>query len=381
MSNVVVVSNGADIKNFFKLYHCSSLGGHLGIDKMKKTIAQFYTWTNMNEDIEHYVRNCVICEKTKVIQNTKVPMQITSIGDSLFDHTFVDFVGPMPNESEEGHKYIFTATCDLTQMLIAIPTKDTTAKTTAECLLEHVLLRYNFPSRIISDRGTNFTSKIIRQLASMLELKKHFTTAYRAQANKVERKHRSLNAYLRAYVTNNEKQWHKLLKYATFAYNNSVHSTTNYTPHELAHGFVTKLPRKFKKASQKLPDTYDEYVKEVANHIGEACVLAKEFLTKRKHINKQYYDKKSNDIVLAENDLIYVRAQQNNKFTPPYHGPYRVKSVDASDVEYIKGGKVEKINRDHVKKSIAKHTSEPPETVPVIHLEENDLFSFFIQET
>lgn len=69
-------------------------------------------------------------------------------------------VGPIPN-SENGNKYIFTAICDLTKFLVAVPTVDCTSLTAAECLLENIICRYNFPSRLISDNSSNFISKVI----------------------------------------------------------------------------------------------------------------------------------------------------------------------------------------------------------------------------
>lgn len=83
-------------------------------------------------------------------------MEISSLGSVLFDYTYIDFIGPISPESDEGHKYIFTATCDLTKFLVAVPTFDCTAVTTAKCLLENILLRYNFPSKLISDNAANF---------------------------------------------------------------------------------------------------------------------------------------------------------------------------------------------------------------------------------
>lgn len=69
---------GDDIKTIMDLYHKSLLGGHIGIEKMQKTISKFYKWENMNKTIENYVKNCPICEKTKFTINTKIPMEISS---------------------------------------------------------------------------------------------------------------------------------------------------------------------------------------------------------------------------------------------------------------------------------------------------------------
>lgn len=156
----------------------------------------------MISDIKEYIAKCDICEKTKVTQNIKAPMEISSLGSVLFDYTFIDFIGPITPASDEGHKYIFTATCDLTKhyKVVAIPTMDCTAITTAKCLLENVLLRYNFPSKLISDNAANFNTKMIRELNRLLGIKKIFTTPYHPQSNIVERTHRTLNAYMRSFA-------------------------------------------------------------------------------------------------------------------------------------------------------------------------------------
>lgn len=158
-----------DIEQILKLYHESLLGGHIGRDKMYKTISKFYKWDKMSDDIANHVKKCPTCENTKVITNTKVPMQISSMGESLYDHVFIDFVGPIP-ASAENNKYIFTIKCDLTQHLIAVPTTDCSALTAARNLLEHVICRYNFPSRIISDNATSFTSQVIKELMNLFVL-------------------------------------------------------------------------------------------------------------------------------------------------------------------------------------------------------------------
>lgn len=109
--------------------------------------------------------------------------------------------------------------------LIAVPTFDCTALTAAECILENIICRYNFPSRLISDNATSFTSQVIKELTRLILIRKIFTTAYHPQANLVERVHRTLNAYLRAFTSKNKDNWHEILKFATFAYNNTIHTT------------------------------------------------------------------------------------------------------------------------------------------------------------
>lgn len=322
----------------------------------------------MLQDIKEYVKKCATCEKTKTHTNTKIPMQISSLGEILFDHTFIDFVGPIP-QSSGGHKYIFTAICDLTKFLVAVPVVDCTALTAANCLLEHIICRYNFPSRIISDNATSFTSQIIKELMHLLSIKKIFATAYHPQANIVERAHRTLNAYMRAFVTEkNRDQWNELLKYATFAYNNSVHSITGYTPHELAHGFKIQIPNHLNKP--KLSYNYENFADLTRNNIAEALELAKMHLTNKKLQNKQYYDSNACEIDIDIDDLVLVKNQvKKHKFQDVYDGPFRVLDVSDSYVEIMKSGKRSKIHKNLIKKANAEYDKEPPMSTPVITLD------------
>lgn len=141
LNRTINVTESVGKENIIKNYHDSLLGGHLGVEKTLKTISQFYSWPNMSVEIGEYISKCDICEKSKVTQNIKAPMEISSLGSVLFDYTYIDFIGPILPESDEGRRYIFTATCDLTKFLVAVPTTDYTAITTAKCLLENILLQ------------------------------------------------------------------------------------------------------------------------------------------------------------------------------------------------------------------------------------------------
>lgn len=189
LNKVLELREREDINKIIDLYHKSILGGHTGSQKLYQTISKFYKWDNMVNDIKNYVKNCPTCEKTKVITNTKVPMQISSLGEMLFDHCYIDYVGPINPETAGGHKYIFTAACDLTKFLVAVPTTDRSALTAAKCLLEHVICRYNFPSRLISDNAKEFVSHVIKELTHLFSIKKIFTTRYHPKSNIVERSH------------------------------------------------------------------------------------------------------------------------------------------------------------------------------------------------
>lgn len=372
LNKIIEVIEKEDIDMILELYHKSLLGGHFGADKMYKTISKFYKWNNMVNDIKTFVSKCEICQKTKVTVNTKVPMQISSLGEILFDHTYMDFVGPISPPSAEGHKYIFTATCDLTKYMIAVPTKDCSAITTADCLLENILLKYNFPSRLISDNASNFSSKIIQEITKALQIKKIFTTPYHPQSNIVERGHRTLNSYLRAFSSKNRDNWHILLRFAMFAYNNSIHTTTGFTPHELAHGFKIQIPNHLFKP--KITYNYDNLAEMIRNNIANALELAKRHLYNQKLNNKQLYDRNAKDLEIRIGDRVLIKTQnKTDKFQHIYDGPYEV--IDSFD-EYVQ---IKKDNRKmKVHKNLIKKYNEDQTNYPTTGLSDSNILSSLV---
>lgn len=60
-----------------------------------------------------------------------------------------------------GYEYILVITDYYTRYAQAYPARNQTAHTTAEILYNKFIAIYGFPSRLHSDQGPNFTSKII----------------------------------------------------------------------------------------------------------------------------------------------------------------------------------------------------------------------------
>lgn len=256
----------------------------------------------------------------------------------------------------------------MTKFLIAIPTVDCSAVTTAECLIEHIFLKYNFPSRLISDNASNFNSEVTRELNNLFKIRKIFTTPYHPQSNIVERSHRTLNAYLRAFTAKNRDTWHLMLKYATFAYNNSVHSTTCFTHHELAHGFKIIIPNHLTKT--KITYNYESLADNIRNNIAKALEIAGEHLQSRKLANKQYYDTNINELDINIDDLVLVKSQtKKEKFQNVYEGAYRVIDIFDNYIVIMRGNEKLKIHKNLVKKSYTNHENETS-NFPIVSLDD-----------
>lgn len=121
---------------------------------------------------------------------------------------------------------ILTCICELAKYAIAIKLSDMVmAITTTNKLLNHVLLKYNIPSMLVSDQGPAFTSQLFSEITKLFKIRKIATTPYRPNSN----------------VHENPNNWVDHLDSALFAYSNSIHTSTNFSPHELLFSFRIPL--------------------------------------------------------------------------------------------------------------------------------------------
>lgn len=85
-----------------------------------------------------------------------------------------------------------------TKFASAICTVDQKAKTVAKALWSNFFMIYGFPKRILSDRGQDFESHLLRELCELAGIKKCRTSPYHPSGNPVERWNRTLIGMIRS---------------------------------------------------------------------------------------------------------------------------------------------------------------------------------------
>ena len=87
------------------------------------------------------------------------------------------------------------------------------------------------PQVVISDRGTMFVSKFMKDLYDLLQIKANASTTYHPQTDgQTERVNQEVEKYLRIFVNHLQDGWVEWLSLAAFAHNNRVHSATGKSP-------------------------------------------------------------------------------------------------------------------------------------------------------
>ena len=167
------------IKEVLRSLH-GEFGKHPGISKTITACREKYYFPKMAQLIREWVISCEQCIRESRIDPsfTRPPLQnpnehITAPEDAIQ----IDLVPELPPSG--GYENIVTAMDVFSRYLFAYPTANQDAKTIAKVLINIMTKHAYLPTTLISDKGTAFTSHVIKEVAGVLGVKlKHATTKH-----------------------------------------------------------------------------------------------------------------------------------------------------------------------------------------------------------
>ena len=229
--NLVYVPPGSLRLKVTQSCHDSPLSGHFGFGKTLELINRNYWWPQQWKMVKHFIRTCNTCARTK--SNRHKPyglLEPLPVPNRPWDSISMDFIVELPEVN--GKNAILVVVDRFTKMASFIPCHNTIdANGTAQLFLDYVVCHHGLPTNIVSDRGSIFVSKFWKQLMHLLGIKISLSTAYHPQTDgQTERVNQVLEQYLRCFVNYEQTNWITLLPLAQFAYNNTLHSSTQTTP-------------------------------------------------------------------------------------------------------------------------------------------------------
>jgi transposase InsO family protein len=161
-----------------------------------------YWWRGMKKEIAQYVARCDICQRTKAEhQKPAGLLQPLPIPEWKWEEIGMDFITGLPR-TQKGNDSIWVIIDCLTKVAHFIPVKTTFGGATlARIYLKEIVRLHGIPRKIVSDRGTQFTSKFWTSLQKAMGTKLDFSTAYHPQTDgQTERVNKVLEDLLRACV-------------------------------------------------------------------------------------------------------------------------------------------------------------------------------------
>ena len=233
-----------------------------------------------------------------------------------------------------GNKWILTAVCPYSNFLRAIPVPDKQATTAARALFNDVFLQYGFPAVLQSDQGGEWLNAVLRQLTKLLSIEHIVTTSCRPRLNgSTECVHRWLNAAVGIYCEKYQERWEEFLQPAVYAHNVSpIPGTGQISPFFLVFGRNAPSPEVITLDVPVETLSRSTYAEQLVSRMCEAQKLFNSIKADMKRTQREYYDKSSRELNIAEGKQIYVRRPPPSsqpkgsatRFIRRFDGPYTV---------------------------------------------------------
>ncbi|WVZ62459.1 LOW QUALITY PROTEIN: hypothetical protein U9M48_012208 [Paspalum notatum var. saurae] len=214
-NRICVPKTGVTRKIVMEEAHNSAYSIHPGSTKMYLDLKTGYWWKGMKADIARYVARC------DNIKNPRIPLQPLPIPMWKWDEIGMDFVTGLP-KTPKGNDAIWVIVDRLTKTAHFLPVRTNyKGARLAKLYIENVVKLHGVPSRIVSDRGTQFTSKFWKSLQEAMGTNLDFSTAYHPQTDgQTERVNQIMEDMLRACALAYGTNWEASLPFAEFSYNN-----------------------------------------------------------------------------------------------------------------------------------------------------------------
>jgi hypothetical protein len=192
----------------------------------------------MKQDVTEYVALCDTCQRVKAEhQRPAGLLQPLKIPEWKWKEIEMNFIVGLPR-IQSRYDLIWIIVDRLTKVAYFIPVKMTySGAKLAEFYMSRIVCLHGVPKKIVSDRGSQFTSKFWEKLHEFMDTKLNFSSAYHPQTDvQTERINQILEDILRACVLKYGKSWDKSMPYVEFSYNNSYEASIKMAPYEALYG-------------------------------------------------------------------------------------------------------------------------------------------------
>ena len=317
-----------------QLHHDVPVAGHGGRWKTVELVTRNYWWLGMTRDVGKYVEGCDLCQRMKNrTEELAGKLKLSEVPQKMWSHLTVDFITKLPVVAG---KDAILVVCDrLSKMTHFVATTEgTSAEGLVRLFQDNVWKLHGLPESVVSDRGLQFATELMKELNQMLGIKTKLSTAFHPQTDgQTERMNQELEQYLRFFIEHRQKDWPEWLAMAEFAVNNKVHTATKVLPFIANYGRELRMGGDIRRKGKV--ESATEFVEKM-KRISEETEAA---LRKTQEKMKRYADrgrkeaenwKKRDRVLLSTKDLVF-KERPSKKLMERYVGPYTIEEVVSSN--------------------------------------------------
>ena len=197
-------------------------------------MARFY-WPGIRGEVRRWCASCRECQLVNQPAIPRAPLRPLPLMEVPFERIGMDLIGPFPR-SARGYRFVLVLVDYATRYPEAVPLRTISAKSVAQALFQ-VISRVGIPKEILTDQGTSFMSRTLRELYGLLGVKSIRTSVYHPQTDGlVERLNKTLKSMIRKFIHEEERNLAKWLDPLLFAVREVPQASTGFSPFELLFG-------------------------------------------------------------------------------------------------------------------------------------------------
>uniref|UniRef100_A0A2N9HZY5 Uncharacterized protein n=1 Tax=Fagus sylvatica TaxID=28930 RepID=A0A2N9HZY5_FAGSY len=300
-----------------------------------------YTLAYNEEGCGRFCENMPYLPSPSQLDPYSPPTSLQNMATPWPFHTWgLDLIGPI-NPASGGYIWILVATEYFTKWVEAIPLRKATGAAVANFIREHR------QSLLITDNGTPFINKDVREVLEHYRVKHRRSTPYYPQGNgQAEATNRMLLRILSKMVFDYGNDWKAHLADVLWAYRSSPKTAIGFTPFSLVYGTDTISPTELVMPSPRVMQGSELEVD--ANMCAEARMADLEGLGEARDLAKaksqRNYQKMANVYskalrvrIFAEGQMVLKAAEfvrrnlpSPSKFSPNWDGPYIIREAHGS---------------------------------------------------
>uniref|UniRef100_A0A2N9FUQ4 RNA-directed DNA polymerase n=1 Tax=Fagus sylvatica TaxID=28930 RepID=A0A2N9FUQ4_FAGSY len=271
---------------------------------------------------EYFVKTCHTCQVQANLIHTH-PTSLQNMATPWPFHTWgLDLIGPI-NPASGGYIWILVATEYFTKWVEAIPLRKATGAAVANFIREHIITRFGIPYKLITDNGTPFINKDVREVLEHYRVKHRRSTPYYPQGNgQAEATNRMLLRILSKMVFDYGNDWKAHLADVLWAYRSSPKDSNR-----VMQGSELEVDANIC-AEARMADL---------EGLDEARDLAKAKSQRNYQKMANVYSKALRVRIFAEGQMVLKAAEfvrrnlpSPSKFSPNWDGPYIIREAHGS---------------------------------------------------
>nr|KYP39247.1 Transposon Ty3-G Gag-Pol polyprotein [Cajanus cajan] len=161
---LVLSATSSWIPKLLHEFHTSPTGGHSGIYRTYRRMAQSLYWIGMKQTVTQYVASCHVCQRSKYQASSPAGLlQPLPIPNAVWKEISMDFIVGLPRS--KGFEAIMVVVDRLSKyghfVLIKHPYS---AKTISAIFVKEIIRLHGIPTSIVSDRDPTFMSHFWQEL-------------------------------------------------------------------------------------------------------------------------------------------------------------------------------------------------------------------------